>query len=46
MRLAALCAGIAMAGLAIGSAQAACLKANAPDQVAEGRLSRVEPAAR
>jgi hypothetical protein len=41
MRLAALCAGIAMAGLAIAPAQAACLKANAPDQVAQGRLVSV-----
>jgi hypothetical protein len=41
MRLSALCAGIAMAGLAIASAQAACLKAGAPDQVAEGRLTSV-----
>lgn len=41
MRLAALCARIAMAGLAIASAQAACLKANAPDQVAEGGLTSV-----
>jgi hypothetical protein len=41
MRLSALGAGIAMAGLAIASAQAACLRANTPDQVAEGRLASV-----
>ena len=41
MRLCALCAGIAMAGFAIASAQAACLKANTPDQAAEGRLTSV-----
>jgi uncharacterized protein DUF4431 len=41
MRLSALCAGLAMAGLSIASAQTACLKANAPDQVAEGRLTSV-----
>ena len=41
MRLSAPVAGIAMAWLAVGSAQAACFKANAPDQVAEGRLASV-----
>jgi hypothetical protein len=41
MRLAALCAGTVMAGLAVVSAQAACLKGNAPDQVAKGRLTAV-----
>ena len=41
MRLAASCAGIAMAWFAVASAQAACLNANEPDQSAEGRLTSV-----
>jgi len=41
MRFSALSAGVALTWLAVGSAQAACLKANAPDQVAEGRLTSV-----
>ena len=41
MRLSALCAGIATAVFAVASAQSACLKADAPDQVAEGRLVSV-----
>src|SRR5262245_6551606 len=41
MRLAALCAGIAVALFAAGSAQAGCLKADASGQVAEGRLDSV-----
>jgi len=41
MRLSARCAGIATAVFAVASAQAACLKADAPDQVAEGRLVSV-----
>jgi hypothetical protein len=41
-RLIALGAAIATIGLAGGAAQAACLKANAPDQIVEGRLSEVE----
>jgi uncharacterized protein YchJ len=41
MRLPALWAAIAIAWLATASVEAACLKANTPDQVAEGRLDSV-----
>ena len=41
MGFSALCAGIVTAGLAVASAQAGCLKADTPDQVAEGRLISV-----
>ena len=41
MRLLALSAGIAASCLAFTTAQADCLKANTPDQTAEGRLTSV-----
>ena len=41
MRLLASCAATAAALLAVASAQATCLRANHPDQVAEGRLTSV-----
>ena len=40
-RLAALSAGVAAAWLAFAPAQATCLKANAPEQTAEGRLDSI-----
>ena len=42
MRLLASCAGTAAALLAGASVQAACLSANQPDQIAEGRLTSVQ----
>lgn len=41
MRLPALSMGVAASCLALASAQADCLKANTPDQIAEGRLTSV-----
>jgi hypothetical protein len=41
-RLFALAAGVVMAGLAGATAQAACLKANTANQIAEGKLTSVQ----
>ena len=42
MRLFALSAGVAASWLGLATAQAACLKANEPGQIAEGRLTSVQ----
>ena len=41
MRFLASCGATAAALLAVASAQAACLRSNQPDQIAEGRLTSV-----